>query len=50
MSNLKNVLAYTNPLIWPVGVGILTAAILATVFGGVAKNIKTISKNIGDDW
>ena len=50
MTELKDVLVYTNPLIWPVGVGILMAAILAAVFGGVAKNVKTISKNIGDDW
>jgi hypothetical protein len=38
------VLALTNPIVWPVAIGVLAAIILKNLFGGVAKDcVKVVS-------
>lgn len=42
---LKKYLMYTNPLLIPIGIGIMTSIILKNLFGGVYKDtIKVVKK------
>lgn len=49
MSFAKKVLIYTNPLVLPVGVGVLTAIVLKNLFGGVAKDCMTVAKRFDSE-
>ena len=49
MGTVKNFLVYTNPLVWPVAVGILGAALIAAIFGGVYQNVKKINSKLENE-
>lgn len=40
----KTILTYTNPMVIPIGLGLLLSAFLASVFSGTYRNMKKILK------
>ena len=43
---VKSFLAYTNPLVWPVGVGVIASGVLYNAVSGAVKAVKAVSEDL----
>ena len=49
MVNGKNVLAYTNPMIIPIGIGVIVASVSRRIFVGLFRGVSRDIKKVVED-